>query len=262
MSTNEVNYHNVTDFPGKKLTKKERRDQRRNQQNHLDIRYINPKTENQCKAFDYFEDGFNLSFLGYPGTGKSFVSLYLSLSEIQSSNIHSVTIIRSVVPSRDIGFLPGSEKEKSRVYEAPYAAICKELYGRGDAYEILKQKGIIKFETTSFLRSVTMNDTIVIVDECQNMNEGELHTVITRLGENSRIIFAGDTGQDDLTYKKGENSGLAKFQRILDRMKSFRTVHFEANDIVRSGLVKEYILTKAKLENKDNETLSTKSDST
>ena len=237
------------------LTKKERRRLRLAENKKpnagLEIRYINPKTENQCKAFDYYEDGLNLSLLGYPGTGKSFISLYLALAEVEkndSNSPNSVTIIRSVVPARDIGFLPGNEKEKSKVYEAPYVAICHELYGRGDAYEILKQKGIVKFETTSFLRSVTMDNTIVIVDECQNLNAGELHTVITRIGGCSKIIFCGDFAQNDLIFKRGETSGLGSFQKILDKMKSFARIDFQAEDIVRSGLVKEYILTKAKLE--------------
>lgn len=238
-------YDNVTPF--NKLNKKERRELRR--QGNLELKYIIPKTENQCKAFDYYDDGYNLSLLGYPGTGKSFISLYLALNEIEQNKQNSpksVTVVRSIVPSRDVGFLPGSAKEKAKVYEAPYIDICNQLYGRGDAYDILQKKGAIHFETTSYLRSITMNDTIIIVDECQNMNDGELHTIMTRVGENSRIIFAGDFGQNDLQFKRGEFSGLAKFQEILDRMNSFARINFNANDIVRSGLVKEYILAKMK----------------
>jgi len=238
-------YDNVTPF--NKLSKKERRELRR--QGNLELKYITPKTENQCKAFDYYDDGYNLSLLGYPGTGKSFISLYLALNEIEQNKQNSpksVTVVRSIVPSRDVGFLPGSAKEKAKVYEAPYIDICNQLYGRGDAYDILQKKDAIHFETTSYLRSITMNDTIIIVDECQNMNDGELHTIMTRVGENSRIIFAGDFGQNDLQFKRGEFSGLAKFQEILDRMNSFARINFNANDIVRSGLVKEYILAKMK----------------
>jgi len=238
-------YDNVTPF--NKLNKKERRELRR--QGNLELKYITPKTENQRKAFNYYDDEYNLSLLGYPGTGKSFISLYLALNEIEKNNFNSpksVTVVRSIVPSRDVGFLPGSAKEKAKVYEAPYIDICNQLYGRGDAYDILQKKGTIHFETTSYLRSITMNDTIIIVDECQNMNDGELHTIMTRVGENSRIIFAGDFGQNDLQFKRGEFSGLAKFQEILDRMNSFARIDFNANDIVRSGLVKEYILAKMK----------------
>ena len=238
-------YDNVTPF--NKLNKKERRELRR--QGNLELKYITPKTENQRKAFNYYDDEYNLSLLGYPGTGKSFISLYLALNEIEKNNFNSpksVTVVRSIVPSRDVGFLPGSAKEKAKVYEAPYIDICNQLYGRGDAYDIIQKKGAIHFETTSYLRSITMNDTIIIVDECQNMNDGELHTIMTRVGENSRIIFAGDFGQNDLQFKRGEFSGLAKFQVILDRMNSFARIDFNANDIVRSGLVKEYILAKMK----------------
>jgi phosphate starvation-inducible protein PhoH and related proteins len=166
-------YDNVTPF--NKLNKKERRELRR--QGNLELKYITPKTENQRKAFNYYDDEYNLSLLGYPGTGKSFISLYLALNEIEKNNFNSpksVTVVRSIVPSRDVGFLPGSAKEKAKVYEAPYIDICNQLYGRGDAYDILQKKGTIHFETTSYLRSITMNDTIIIVDECQNMNDGEL----------------------------------------------------------------------------------------
>jgi predicted ribonuclease YlaK len=234
-------YDNVTPF--NKLNKKERRELRR--QGNLELKYITPKTENQRKAFNYYDDEYNLSLLGYPGTGKSFISLYLALNEIEKNNFNSpksVTVVRSIVPSRDVGFLPGSAKEKAKVYEAPYIDICNQLYGRGDAYDILQKKGTIHFETTSYLRSITMNDTIIIVDECQNLSDQELHTIITRVGENSRIIFAGDTGQNDLVYKKNDVSGLPFFLKIIEKIKSFKIVKFDANDIVRSGLVKEYII--------------------
>lgn len=215
----------------------------------LELKTITPKTQNQEKVFKEFINGKNLLIHGLPGTGKSFISMYLALSELEDyRDYNSITIIRSVVPSRDMGFLPGSIKDKSRIYEAPYQAICTELYGRGDAYEVLKQKGRIVFETSSFLRGLTFNNTIVIVDECQNMTYQELNTIITRVGENCKIVFCGDYRQTDLKWDD-EKSGIHKFMKILSKMtRYFSCIEFEESDIVRSGLVKDFIIKKNMIE--------------
>jgi len=239
-------YDNV--FPIKK-NKRQRRTQKHENKNHLYIKNINPKTVNQQTAFSYFDDDFNLLLHGLAGTGKTFISLYLALEHILSNLEYNktVTIVRSVVPSRDMGFLPGNEKDKAKVYEAPYIGICNELFGRGDAYEILKSKRLVNFITTSFIRGTNLDNTIIIVDECQNMTDQELHTVMTRVGENSKIIFSGDFRQNDLVYKKNDQSGIHNFMKILHKMKHFRTVEFDENDIVRSALVKEYIIQRARM---------------
>ena len=185
--------------------------------------------------------------VGPAGTGKTFISLYLALSDILEGygDQRSVTIVRSVVPTRDMGYLPGNQKEKSKVYEAPYSNICSELFGRGDAYEVLKGRGMIDFVTTSFVRGITMSNTTVIVDECQNLTFHELDSIITRLGDNSRIIFCGDFRQSDLVRDE-ERKGVLTFMQILSRMKGFASVEFEEDDIVRSKLVKEYIISKVR----------------
>ena len=238
---------NLEDYGVGKLTKRQRRELRKQQSNSLKIRSIQPKTQNQKRAFDHYDEEYNLLLHGLAGTGKTFISLYLALSDVLSQDCdqHKVTIVRSVVPTRDMGFLPGSEKEKSKVYEAPYSSICSELFGRGDAYEILKTKNLINFVTTSYIRGLTLDDTIVIVDEAQNLNFHELDSIITRLGENSRIIFCGDFRQSDL-IRDEERKGLLTFMKILDTIEEFRTVEFEEDDIVRSSIVKDYIISKAK----------------
>lgn len=246
---------NITSFPNKKqfreLTKRQRRQLRKEQQqtknSSLKIRNVQPKTHNQDRAFQNFDDGYNLLLHGLAGTGKTFISLYLALSDIIEGygDQKNITIVRSVVPTRDMGYLPGNQKEKSKVYEAPYANLCSELFGRGDAYEVLKGRGMIDFITTSFVRGVTLSDTTVIVDECQNLSFHELDSIITRLGENSRIIFCGDFRQSDL-IRDEERKGVLTFMEILSRMKEFESVEFEEEDIVRSKLVKEYIISKVR----------------
>ena len=145
--------------------------------------------------------------------------------------------------TRDIGFLPGNEKEKASVYEEPYKDICIELFQRGDAYEILKTKGIFYFMTTSFIRGVTLRDAVVIVDECQNMSFHELDSIITRIGENCKVVFCGDFRQADL-----EKNGLKDFIRVLKAMrKEFTLIEFEIKDIVRSDFVKKYITARTDL---------------
>lgn len=211
---------------------------------------IHPMTQTQSDAFDAWDDGDHLMLHGIAGTGKTFLALYFSLSEIFSSSSHynRVYIVRSVVPTRDMGFLPGSQKEKMRVYEGPYVDICSKLFQRADAYDILKQKQTVEFLSTSFLRGSTFDDCIIVVDEVQNMSDQELHTVMTRVGENCRIIFCGDVKQDDLTSeRKKELSGLKNFLRIIERMKEFKFIEFHAEDIVRSNIVKSYIIQRDRL---------------
>ena len=213
------------------------------------LKHFHPLTDNQRLAFNSFEDDKNLMLHGIAGTGKSFMALYLSLKQILNDPdciFKKVVIVRSVVPTRDMGFLPGSDKEKTKVYEAPYYAICTELFGRGDSYEYMKKKNVIEFISTSFIRGITLNDCIVIVDEMQNATLHELDSVITRIGHNCKVIFCGDFRQSDFT-REHEKSGLTDFMRVVKNMKSFDLIEFEATDIVRSSLVKEYIILKDKM---------------
>lgn len=241
-------------FEENRLTKKQKRllrkkNQQANQPTALRIKEINPLTTNQRRFFDAFDSNKNILATGCPGTGKTFLATYLGLDEILSHNspYKKLLVIRSAVSGRNIGFLPGKPKDKLAVYEGPYQNHCVELFGRQDAYSILKTKGTIEFDSTSFLRGLTFSNTIVIIDECQNMSFQELHTIMTRYGENCKMIFCGDVEQCDLN-KRLETSGLYAFMKILGNMKSFVNIDFQAEDIVRHGIVKDYILTKIKLE--------------
>lgn len=221
---------------------------KRKQQNGLYLQEIEPITDTQQKVFDSYLSGKNIMCHGVAGTGKTFISSYLAIRDIidKYDEKETLQIIRSVVPTRDMGFLPGSTKEKARVYEAPYYAIFSELFGRGDAYEVLKQRGQVQFTTTSFVRGMTFNDSIIIVDECQNMTYHELDSVITRLGDNCRVIFCGDFRQSDFRWDD-ERQGIMDFMKIIKKMKSFDFIEFHKEDIVRSDLVKEYIISKLDL---------------
>ena len=238
-----------------RLTRKEKRILRQNgakssnqEKINFNLKNFEPLTQNQKLSFEAYQQGKNLMLHGIAGTGKSFISLYLGLKQILTENnqYKKVVIVRSVVPTRDMGFLPGNSKEKAKVYEAPYYAICSELFGRGDAYEYLKQKGLVDFVSTSFIRGITLNDCIIIVDEIANMTLHELDSVITRVGKNCKIVFCGDFRQSDFT-KEQDRNGLTDFMRIIQRMKSFVFVDFNENDIVRSSLVKDYIIQKDRL---------------
>jgi phosphate starvation-inducible protein PhoH and related proteins len=238
----------------KRLTRKEKRILRQtgkvpNQEKlNFNLKHFEPLTKNQRLSFEAYDLGKNLMLHGIAGTGKSFISLYLSLKQVltENSQYKRVVIVRSVVPTRDMGFLPGNSKEKAKVYEAPYYAICTELFGRGDAYEYLKSKGVIEFISTSFIRGITLNDTIIVVDEIANMTLHELDSVITRVGKNCKIIFSGDFRQSDF-QKQQDKNGLMDFMRIIERMKSFVFIDFDEQDIVRSAMVKDYIITKDRL---------------
>lgn len=231
-------------------SRKERR--QHNQKNdkvvNFNLKKIEPLTENQKRTFEAYHDGKNLMLHGIAGTGKSFISMYLALDEIlkNDSRYKKLIIVRSVVPTRDMGFLPGSSKDKSKVYEAPYYSICAELFERGDAYDYLKNKNTIEFITTSFIRGVTLNNCIILVDEMANCTLHELDSVITRIGKNCKIIFCGDFRQSDFV-RQYEKNGLHDFIKIIRNMKHFKFVDFVEEDIVRSFIVKDYIIQKDKL---------------
>lgn len=219
--------------------------------NNIGIRNdIAPMTNAQRDAFDAWDGGHNLMLHGIAGTGKTFLALYFALKAVwdPKSPYRKVFIIRSTVSTRDQGFQPGTRAQKEAVYEEPYPPIATTIFGRGDAYQLLKQKQMVEFRSTSFLRGATFDDCIIVVDEMQNMSDGELHTIMTRVGQNCKIIFAGDIKQDDLTSKRyNEESGIRNFMRIIASMNEFEFVEFFAADIVRSDLVKSYIIQRDKL---------------
>jgi len=232
----DYDYVDLQAFKNKRRNKKQKRKQ---PSNGLSLSYIQPKTKNQNAVFEAYSHDKNCVLHGVAGTGKTFILSALALQEVLNHSKQKLIYIRSVVPSRDIGFLPGNEAEKAKVYEAPYQNIVQELTGRGDAYKILKDKNQLEFMTTSFLRGTTIDNAVIIVDEAQNMTFQELDTVITRVGQNTRLCIAGDFRQSDL-----KGSGLMKFISILQRMKNFSFIDFNTNDIVRSGIVKDYIIAK------------------
>ncbi len=243
----------------KKKSRKERRNQKEGKvklpATSLKLISIRPITGQQKYAFDEFRNDQNLFLHGVAGTGKTFIALYLALEQIFSgfASQNRVMIIRSAVASRDIGFLPGSVKEKTKEFEAPYAAIVGDLFERGDAYSILKEKRIAEFISTSFVRGITINDTIIILDEIQNFSFHEAHSVLTRVGKNCRVIVAGDFRQSDLFGR--QKAGVDKLMRVAKNMPSFSFVEFGIADIVRSGFVKEFLI--SCLKDEDQECLNT-----
>lgn len=210
-----------------------------------DLYAFDPITKNQEKTFELWDDGENLVLMGSAGTGKTFVALYLALDEMlqRETSYDKIIVVRSVVAVREVGFLPGKLEEKTAAFEAPYASICDELFHRPETYNKLINSHQVQFETTSFVRGKTYDRSIIIVDEMQNLNFHELDSIMTRVGENSRIIFCGDYLQSDFKAD-GEKDGLLKFLNIIERMNNFSIVRFGWDDIVRSGIVRDYIMTK------------------
>jgi phosphate starvation-inducible PhoH-like protein len=203
-----------------------------------------PKTDNQERVF---ESDKNVILNGCAGTGKTFITTYLGLKEVLAQEYERLIYIRSAVSTRNLGHLPGDAKSKVDIYEGPYKDIAAELFSRGDAYEILKQKGLVEFMSTSFLRGLTLRDSVIIIDESQNMSYHELDSIITRIGENCRIFVCGDYFQSDL-----HTNGLKNFHSVLERMECFDFVEFELEDIVRSGFVKEYLTKKYEVFGKEH----------
>lgn len=215
---------------------------------------ISPLTDNQKKAFSAYKGGKNLFLYGAAGTGKTFISLYLAMQEVLDNRTpyDTVYLVRSAVPTREIGFLPGDEEDKTALFQVPYQNMVKFMFEQpnetafNNLYDKLKNQGSLFFLTTSFLRGITLDNAIIIVDECQNLNFHELDSITTRVGQDSKIIFCGDILQTDL-QKQYEKEGMSKFMQILEAMNEFEMVEFDIGDIVRSGFVKNYLINKIKL---------------
>jgi predicted ribonuclease YlaK len=215
---------------------------------------IDPLTDNQEKLFSSYDDGKHLVAYGAAGTGKTFITLYNALKDVldERSPYEKIYIVRSLVATREIGFLPGDHEDKSSLYQIPYKNMVKYMFQMPDdasfemLYGNLKTQGTISFWSTSFIRGTTLDNAIIIVDEFQNLNFHELDSIINRVGEKSKIMFCGDATQSDL-IKTNEKNGIIDFMRILRIMPSFDIIEFGVEDIVRSGLVKEYIIAKTQL---------------
>ena len=215
---------------------------------------IKPLTDSQQKVFDAWDKAKNLFLFGCAGTGKSFITIYLALRDIldEKTPYDKLYIVRSLVPTREIGFLPGDHEDKANLYQIPYKNMVRFMFEMPDdpsfemLYANLKAQDTISFWSTSFIRGTTIDNSIVLVDESENLNFHELDSIITRLGVNSRIIFAGDAAQTDLT-KAHEKTGIMDFKKIIDDMEEFEGIEFGIDDIVRSGLVKSYLISKMNL---------------
>ena len=215
---------------------------------------VKPITENQKRAFDAYKKGKNLFLYGAAGTGKTFISLYLAMQEVLDNRTpyDTVYLVRSAVPTREIGFLPGDEEDKTALFQVPYQNMVKFMFEQPNEtaftnlYDRLKNQGSLFFLTTSFLRGITLDNAIIIVDECQNLNFHELDSITTRVGQDSKIIFCGDVMQTDL-QKQYEKEGIVTFMKILEAMNEFENIEFNIGDIVRSGFVKNYLINKIKM---------------
>jgi len=220
-----------------------------------DLKTFDPLTQNQKIFFDAYKRGdYFVALHGVAGTGKTFCAVYKALEEVLDKNnpFKKIIIVRSAVQSREIGHLPGDVTEKMEIYQQPYIQICDTLFGRKDAYQRLEEQGYIEFISTSFIRGMSFDDAIIIVDEMQNLTFEEIDTVMTRVGYRSKILWCGDYRQTDLNKKRNDMSGILKFFDIAERMGAFTKIEFTPDDIVRSSLVRDYILAKLDYEDEIN----------
>ena len=215
---------------------------------------VEPITDNQKRFFDAWDEDKMIYAYGVAGTGKTFIALYKALRDVlgETTPYEKIYIVRSLVATREIGFLPGDHEDKSSLYQIPYKNMVQAMFEMPDdnsydmLYDNLKAQETISFWSTSFIRGTTLDNAIVIIDECQNLNFHELDSIITRVGQDSKIIFCGDAAQTDL-LKNNERTGILDFQRIIQNMDEFSLVEFCIDDIVRSGLVRSYLVSKINL---------------
>jgi phosphate starvation-inducible protein PhoH len=249
--TRKNNFHETQhEEPFVEEVQDEYRRQKKILKHNFNLREISPLTKNQESAFYANGSGKHLLLYGVAGSGKTFLGSYFALNDLLQGNAKRIIIIRSAVTTRDQGFLPGTLQEKMAMYEAPYREIFAELCGgRRDVYDLLKKREYLEFMSTSFLRGITFDDAIIIVDEVQNCTMHEIDSILTRVGKNTRVILCGDHRQDDLkmTGKKTQESGVRNLVNIARAMPSFALIEFSVDDIVRSGFVRDYIITKINL---------------
>jgi len=208
-------------------------------------------TKNQLEVFKQYAEGKNLFLYGPAGTGKTFVILYNAIKQVldPSTDFNCIYIVRSLMPTRSLAFMPGDEQDKSSLYQVPYDNMLRLMFKLSSEeqfdmmYEELKKQENVAFLSTSFLRGITLDNAIILVDECQNLNFHELDTIMTRVGQGSKIMFSGDFDQTDLRDDE-EKAGLGQFIKIINEMKEFYSCEFDIGDIVRSGLVRSYIIQK------------------
>ena len=218
------------------------------------MREIDPLTDNQKVLFDSYSKNQNIVAYGAAGTGKTFITLYNALRDVldPSTPYEKIYIVRSLVATREIGFLPGDHEDKSSLYQLPYVSMVKYMFEMPSDSEFqmlygnLKAQETIDFWSTSFIRGTTLDKAVIIVDEFQNLNFHELDSIMTRVGSNSKICFCGDATQTDLT-RENEKNGIVDFMKILRIMPSVDTIEFQIGDIVRSGICREYLLAKTEL---------------
>jgi len=208
-----------------------------------DLRSIKPLTPTQEDMFHAFFDGKHICAHGSAGTGKTFLALYLALSELlDRREQQKIIIVRSAVSTREVGHLPGSLEEKMSEYERPYREIVADLMGRAATYDDMKSAGLIEFMATSYIRGITWDNVILVVDEGENMNFHEIDSIMTRLGKNSRVIFTGDVPQTDLLRRSNDTTGMPRFLKVIKNMNDFASIEFNRHDIVRSSFVKSWII--------------------
>lgn len=215
----------------------------------MNMKRIDPMTKTQSKLISLYNQGGNLAAIGTAGTGKTYLSTYLAMQDVLDEKQEGILFIRSTVQSRDQGFMPGNKQEKESHFEEPFIDIINDLFGRKDAYSLMKQRGTIDFRSTSFARGLTIDNKIIILDEVQNCTYEEIRTIVTRVGENSRLIMCGDTKQDDLKISRNRRdvSGLFQMIKVLEEVEDFGIVNFTKDDIVRSKFVKDFIIAEERI---------------
>jgi phosphate starvation-inducible protein PhoH len=209
-----------------------------------DLKTIQPITDAQSQMFEQYLQGDNVVAYGCPGTGKTLLALYLAMCDIldQRTPYQRLIIVRSAVASRDQGYLKGTLEEKESVFETPYKDIFAFLFGRASTYEDMKKAGLIEFMSTSYVRGLTWDNCIVVVDEIQNCNWHEINSVVTRVGDDSKMVLAGDIKQTDLLKSNKDVCGMGHLLEVVERMDEMSSVQFTSDDIVRSAFVKAWII--------------------
>ena len=203
------------------------------------VQNFSPKNNKQQAFMDLIDSKEVILATGIPGSGKTFVALAKSLS-LLGNFYKQLILVKSVttIPGEALGFLPGSELDKMDPFIMSFTWNIDKICGEGSAKELIR-KGIIKVLPLAYIRGLSIDNSIVILDETQNLDSHTFKSAITRIGDNSKYIFLGDTEQID--RRKPDESCLRKVMDIFKDSKIVGTIEFTDEDCVRNPIIPEIL---------------------
>jgi phosphate starvation-inducible PhoH-like protein len=206
-----------------------------------------PRNEAQERYLETIDDNIVTFGIGPAGTGKTYLAMFQALTyhwDKKSTDIKRIILTRPIVEAGErLGFLPGLLEDKMDPYMRPLYDSLYEMVGIQDGKSKVTN-GSIEIAPIAFMRGRTFKDAFVILDEAQNCTYEQLKMVLTRLGENTKLVISGDMSQSDLNGK----SGLGRMVDAVEGTNNVGVTRFGSQDVVRSEIVRDILTSIEKYE--------------